>query len=49
MVTPMNAVSANCKVSLSSPSNNEFVNYLDEFDYRDADLIFENGFELMVD
>lgn len=46
MQIPANAVSANCKIRLSSPTNQEFVNYLDALDYRDGDLIYLNGFEI---
>lgn len=46
MPIPANTVSAECTVSLSSPTNQEFVNYLDELDYKDGDLIYMNGFEI---
>ncbi len=45
MLLPDNTLSANCRVEISSPSNNAFTHYLDALKVRDSDLIYANGFE----
>ncbi len=45
MLLPVNTLSANCSVEISSPTNSPFTNYLDALQVRDSELIFASGFE----